>query len=271
MLSVSSLAWRVEESAAAAAVLHEFGASGIEIAPTTIWGSWENVLQAGPEDLPTALSSFARPAMQSLLFNLPDHLMFGDTAAVGRLIRHLDNLFVFAERFGCRALIFGSPKQRRRGTIDRRTAYDRFAALMSEMAPLAAGRGALFCLEANPESYGCDFVCGTEELIELFEMVRQPGLGLHFDTGTAAVNKEDLATLIRRVGPALDHIHISEPKIGTFTTPAAHHSHIARALADIGYRHWISLEMLSGPDGIEDLRTALAFISRAYAPILSLA
>jgi len=263
-LAVSTLAWSAEEAPEAAALLRACGVTGIELAPTSVWGDWSSALAAGPADLPAALQGFTYPAMQSLAFNLPDHKVFSDAAAQERLVAHLARVFGLAGRLGARALVFGSPRNRHRGDLSPMQAAAAYGAFAARVAPLAAAEGVLFCLEANPVSYGCDFVTGTEELLELFLALRRPGLGLHFDAGTAAVNGEDLPALIRRAGSMLDHVHISEPRVGQFGAPAAHHAAIAAALREIGYANWVSIEMLRGPNGPIDLEQALRFVCDAY-------
>ncbi len=263
-LAVSTLAWSAEEAPDAAALLRQYRVPGVELAPTSVWGDWPTALAAGANDLPPCLHGFAFPAMQSLAFNLPDHVVFGDAAGQGRLVAHLARVFALAGRLGARALVFGSPRNRRRGDLSPFQAAAAYGAFAERIAPLAAAEGVLFCLEANPESYGCDFVTGTEELLDLFLALRRPGLGLHFDAGTAAVNGEDLPALIRRAGPLLDHVHISEPRVGQFGAPAAHHAAIAGALREIGYANWVSIEMLRGPRGLPDLDEALSQAHRLY-------
>ncbi len=267
-LAVSSLAWKPEDVSEVAAVLARHEVGGIEVAPTSVWGGWAAALAESAAGLPAPLRGFSRPAMQSLTFGLPDHAIFASMEAEDRLLAHLEKVFALAARLGCRALVFGSPRDRRRGELTPVQAAAAYSAFAARVAPLAAAQGVLFCLEANPASYGCDFVTGTEQLLELHAALRRPGLGLHFDTGTAAVNGEDLPALIRQAGTLLDHLHISEPQVGTFSHPAEHHGAIAEALASISYPHWVSIEMLRGPRGPEDLDEALRFVRRAYAPLL---
>ena len=266
-LAVSSMAWSAEEHAGAAALLHANGATGIELVPTALWGDWPKALACGPADLPAPLQDFARPAMQSLLFNLSNHLLFQDDAAEARMSAHLRRVIALAERLGVRILVFGSPRQRLRGGLSMAEAITRFAAFATRLAPVAAAAGVKLALEANPVAYGCDFVTGTTELLDVFEALDQPGLGLHFDTGTAILNGEDLAQLIRRAGPRLDHFHISQPQLGGFGEPAPLHMATAEALRDIDYPNWVSIEMRRGERGLADLELALRQVVAAYGPL----
>ena len=268
-LAVSCMAWSADEHAAAAALLHAHGAMGIELLPTALWGDWASALAAGPADLPAPLQDFARPAMQSLLFNMPDHLLFQDEAAEERMIAHLQHVIALAERLHVRVLVFGSPRQRLRGSLSMPAAMARFGSFATRLAPVAAAAGVKLALEANPVAYGCDFVTGTAELLDVFEALDQPGLGLHFDTGTAILNGEDLAGLIRRAGPRLDHFHISQPQLGGCDEPAPLHMATAEALRDIGYPNWVSIEMRRGERGLADLELALRQVVATYGPLKS--
>lgn len=259
----SCLGWNAEEHEGAAALLKHHGAAGIELVPTAIWGEWDKAFAAGA-DIPVSFAGMAMPSMQSLLFGLPDLKLFHGGEAEDCLVEHLGRLFRLASKFGVRALIFGSPRNRSRETISLEDAMGQFEAFADRVGPLAAAAGTLLCLEANPTLYGCDFVTDTPTLVNLFERIRQPGIGLHFDTGAAAINGENLAALIREVGPALDHIHASEPKLATFAQPSYHHRDVAQALRDVDYRHFVSIEMVRGPNGLADLDEALAFVTDCY-------
>lgn len=260
-LAASCLAWGPEEAAEAAALLRAHGAEGVELAPTALWGSWDVAWEAA---MPTALAGFATPAMQSLLFGLPEHRLFAGAEAAARLEAHLLRLFALAARFGARALVFGAPRNRQRGALPLPEARREFAGFLARVCPAAAAAGLVLCLEANPAAFGCDFVTGTEELLALHAECARPGFGLHLDTGTAAANGEDLAALIRRMGPALDHVHVSEPGLAPLATPGPHHAAIGAALREVGYARWVSLEMLRGPRGLADLDQALGVLRAAY-------
>jgi len=259
----SCLGWNADEHEGAAALLKRDGAAGIEMVPTAIWGGWDAAF-AEDAELPSPFAGLETPSMQSLLFGLPDLKLFHGSEAEDRLVGHLERLFRLARKFGVRALIFGSPRNRSREAMPLNEAMSRFGAFADRVGPLAAAAGTLLCLEANPTLYGCDFVTDTPALVDLFERIRQPGIGLHFDTGAAAINGEDLAALIQQVGPSLDHIHASEPNLATFAQPSDHHQAIAQALRDIDYRHFVSIEMVRGPNGLADLDEALAFVTGCY-------
>ena len=263
-LAVSNMAWSAEENAGAAQLLHAYGATGIELVPTVLWGEWPRALAAVPADIPPPLQGFSRPAMQSLLFNLPDHALFRDAEAETRLVEHLLKVIALAKRLSVGVLVFGSPRQRVRGATSMTEAVKHFAHFAARVAPAAADPGVKLALEANPEAYGCDFITSTPELIELFERVRQPGIGLHFDTGTAIINGEDLAGLIRAVGSSLNHFHISQPQLEGFSAMSDTHAACTEALRAMSYSHWVSIEMRRGERGLVDLETAVAATTEVY-------
>jgi sugar phosphate isomerase/epimerase len=263
-LSVTTLAWRPDETTAAAALLKHRGVAGVEIAPTSVWGDWPRAFEASRADLPESLKAFETPSLQSIAFGSPELTVFGAPEARRMLVAHLGRVLSLASRLGAKTVVFGSPKNRVRGSLSAIEATRSFKAFLDEIGPIAAGLDVSFCVEANPERYGCDFITNTRELLDLLDGATRPGIGLHIDVGAGIVNGEDLASLIVQTPHAIKHVHISEPGIGPFGDPAPLHAEVAGALAQVGYHNWISIEMLRGPRGLEDLAEAIDFAWRVY-------
>src|SRR5207248_3429675 len=109
-------------------------------------------------------------AMQALLFGRDDLLLF-DAESRPRLAQYLARIIDVGAALGARALVFGSPKNRRRGALAPETALDIAATFFREMAVRADAAGAFICVEPNPPSYGCDFITTTDEAVGLAERV----------------------------------------------------------------------------------------------------
>ena len=114
--AVSNIAWTSHDDPAIFALLQKYGVAGIEIAPSKIWPQWIGASQASAAEYRKRLADrgFCVPAMQSLLFGIPNLSVF-DESSHARFLEHMKLVAEIAEGLGAKVLVFGSPKNRRRG------------------------------------------------------------------------------------------------------------------------------------------------------------
>jgi sugar phosphate isomerase/epimerase len=204
--------------------------------------------------------------MQALLFGRAELTLFESPAVRRQALEYLARIIQLGGWLGARALVFGSPLNRR---VQGRA--------LKEMLPLACDTfrwlgdqaracGTCFCIEANHSVYGCDFVTTLAEAVELVQHVAHPGFGLHLDAGGLALTGESLANL--SVQPR--HYHISEPHLAPVGSADTDHATLARQLVQLGYHGWLSVEVRESPRWRDNLRAALEHARRDYRPILRL-
>jgi D-psicose/D-tagatose/L-ribulose 3-epimerase len=269
-LAVSNIAWDADADDAAAALLVREGARGVELAPT----KW----RAAPFDAPAADVAELRArwedrglpivSLQSLLFGRPDlQLLAGDAERLA-LLDHLRKVADFAAAVGARALVFGSPKNRVRGERPLEESMHIARDAFRTLAPHARDRGVVFCIEANPPPYGCDFITQTSEAVELCQLADDSSIRVNADLGGMILAGEDPAGAIANAAPYVAHVHASEPHLAQLSTIAAH-ERAASALAQGGYSGWISIEMRApAPDEqLGALERAIRFARRAYSTV----
>ena len=261
-LAVSNIAWRAEADDAVAEALRTAGATGIEIAPTMVWRDPVAVSEAEAVAYREAWRARGFPivAMQSLLFGRDDLRVFGDDATRRATLAHLAAMIRLASWLGARSLVFGSPRNRAVGQLDRRAAAEMGATFFRAVGDSAAAHGVHFCLEPNPPQYGCDYLTTSSECIALLAEVGSPGLGLHLDTAAMTLSGEDPETALRAARPWMRHFHISEPYLAPIGTGGVDHAAFAGALRREGYDGWVSIEMKSDP-----AEPAAEFVERAVA------
>ena len=174
------------------------GARGVELAPT----KW----RAAPFDAPAADVAELRArwedrglpivALQSLLFGRPElQLLAGDLERQA-LLDHLRKVADFAAAVGAKALVFGSPKNRVRGERPLEESMHIARDAFRTLAPHARDRGVVFCIEANPPAYGCDFITQTSEAVELCRLADDSSIRVNADLGGMILAGEDPASAI---------------------------------------------------------------------------
>lgn len=265
-LAVSNIAWTDADHEGAVSILRNHRVQGIEVAPTRLWPAWANMSVDSAEHVRKAFgeTGFQIPAMQSLLFGLAHLNVFGDDTMKSALLSHFERLFPVAQALGVRTLVFGSPRNRDRSYLTDTEATVQAVDFFRRAAHRAHSHGLTLCLEPNPPQYGANFVTGWREALALVDAVNTPGFGLHLDTGCIHMNRDDPAQAIRECGDAICHLHVSEPQLAGFSSPAVDHHSAARSLRDIGYEGWISIEMRCGEAPLAMLDEALGFVTDTY-------
>ena len=266
-LAVSNIAWPVEADELVAAVLRGHGVEGVEIAPTKIWPqpleastlavrahrqSWED------RGLPVV-------SMQSLLYGRPDLTIFDDAATRQRTRDYLAGIIDLAGELGAKALVFGSPGNRRRGSLSREEADEIALPFFREVGRLAAERGIDFCLEPNPTEYECDYATNAAEGYELVSRADQDGFALHLDTAAMTLAADPPGQAIARHVNWLRHFHVSEPYLAPIGNGGVDHELFATALRECGYDRWVSVEMKQAAgDWLGPLIRALELVQTRY-------
>lgn len=267
-LAVSNIAWDPSEDDLVGDVLRAEGVSAIEIAPTK-WRT--SPLDASAAEIAALRYAWAERglrivAMQSLLFGHPELQLFGDTAAA--MQDYLRRMIAFGAEVGAHALVFGSPKNRRRGSLPIDDAMHRAADFFRPLGDFAAQHGVQLCIEANPAAYGCDFITTTAEAAALCRAIDSPGIAVNGDLGGMTISQEPLSSTIADAADVFGHFHASEPDLALLGA-GADHAAAAAALATAGYRRWVSIEMRAASgSNTENVRAAVRAAKAAYAPLV---
>lgn len=169
-LSVSNIGWREEQDREILTWMREYGYSGLEIAPTRIFP--ENPYNKLTEAKRWAEKikndyGFTIPSMQSIWFGRKENI-FGAEAERRVLIAYTQKAINFAERIGCKNLVFGCPRNRNLPVgVDAGTAV----AFFRELGDYAAAHHTVIGMEANPPIYKTNYINDTASAFRLIEEV----------------------------------------------------------------------------------------------------
>jgi sugar phosphate isomerase/epimerase len=269
-LAVSNIAWPAGADEEAVPLLLAHGVAGVELAPTKLW---HRPLEAGAADVARCRDWWERRglpvvALQALLYGRPDLMLFGTPAAREAAAEYLEGVVRLAAGLGARALVFGSPGNRRRGDLDPAAATAIAVPFFRRVADVAAGLGVWLCVEPNPPAYDCDWVTTAAEAVALVDAVGQEGFGLHLDTAAMHLAGDD-PDCVRAAGGRLRHFHVSAPHLHGVPGDGVPYAAFARALHDQRYPGWVSIEMAEAklcPGWREGLTRALGFVRDTFTP-----
>jgi sugar phosphate isomerase/epimerase len=265
-LAASNIAWEPSEDLAAASLLRSCGFTGVEIAPSK---RWESPIEATKKEIADCKAHWSKLGLtiagtQSLLFGRNDLQLFGSQTVRRALREYVAALVELTAGLGGRTLVFGSPKNRKRGKTSPEEAHEIACEFFRDLGAFAMSRGCVICIEPNPPQYDCDFLTTTTEAVEFVRAVNSRGIAVNADASTMAILGEDPAVAIPEAGARLAHFHASEPDLAV-PTESPTHSNAARALASERYAGWVSLEMRAqSPDRLAALEAAARTIARLY-------
>lgn len=267
-VTISNLAWNVVEDDAVAGILNRCKISQVELAPTKIW---PKPLLATKEELLSYrkfwnAKGIGIVALQSLLFGFPEFELFGPNAP--EMLSYLKGIVEMAEKLGARVLVFGSPKNRKRGELAAPDAVKIAAPFFREIGDFAATKGICFCIEPNPTVYACDFVTTSEQGAALVKEVGSEGFGLHLDLGGMFLAEEPIEEQLRKLAPAIRHFHVSAVNLAHVdpdNSPIPYSSAI-KMLKESGYTGTLSIEMVGkAPNNLPEVESSLTKVLKLAA------
>ena len=248
-LSISNIAWSDEKNLQVYALMSENNFSGLEIAPSKIFG--EN-----PYDNLKAAAQWKN----NLKFKIPSmtEKIFGTDSEREFLLNYTKKAIDFAQVIGCKNLVFGCPKNRYLPEgIDKNIGVKFF----SELADYALKHGTVIGMEANPTIYNVNYINTTADALTLIEEVNSDGFKLNLDVGTMIANDESVEILRGKVH-LINHVHISEPFLKPIQ-PRELHVELAELLRAEGYKNFVSIEMAT-VDDLKILETAMDYVKGVF-------
>lgn len=267
-LAISNIAWTPEENERVIEVIRNHGIKGIEVAPTLLF---EKPAEVGSEKAARVRDFWkdkgvSLVAMQALLFGHPELVIFKDEESRDLTAAYLEKIISLAGHLGVKALVFGSPANRRIDGLPAHKVREISRTFFHKLATVAMQHNTTFCIEPNASAYGCDFVTNTTEAVELVRDVDHPGFKVHLDAGVMTLNGESYKSALEKALPFLGHFHISEPHLQNITENVTDHARLGGALRQLGYDGWVSIEMKSGlgDDNVGVIDACLEFTRRTY-------
>lgn len=242
-LAISNIAWETHDDPDVLQILKKQDVSGIEIAPTKLWPDWQgaNYKEAKQYRKKMHNLGFELPAMQAILFGKPELQLF-DKTSHNQFLEHIKLVSELANGLGSKVLVFGSPKNRKRGQIPYPEAINIAADFFYKAGEICAANECVIGLEHNPVEYGCDFVSNVLDAKALVEKVSHANFKLHVDSAGLHMCGDDIAEIIEQVGEFV-HFHISEPMLEPIFDGVVNQLKAIDTLKSIDYQQWVSIEM----------------------------
>ena len=237
----------------------ECGYTGIEIAPFTL-ATYATAISPARRDEVRRRAADTGLEVVGLHWLLAKtegfYLTSPDAAVRRRTSEYLAELARLCRDLGGSLMVLGSPQQRNLLPSVTKPEAMRYAAqcIQDALATLEE-TGVVLCVEPLGPSEG-DFLLTATEGVELCEMVGSPQCRLHLDVKAMSSETTPIPELIRTNGALLHHFHANDPNRQGPGFGDVDFLPIFRALGEIDYQGWVSVEVFDYTPGVERLARA---------------
>ena len=264
-LAFSNLAWEKKQDSELAELFTKHALGGVEIAPSKIWDSPLDSTASQRTQYRDFWMKRKLPvvALQSVLYGKSHLHLFGNETNRSEMFDYLRGVIRLCSDLGASVIVFGSPKNRKRGDLDEDKAFGIATEFFRALGTEAEKEGVTVCIEPNASVYGCDFVRTSVQGAELVKEVGSAGFGLHLDWGCMELQGEDVVRRLSELRPAVKHFHISSNQLKPTTDRKRHQvREIVQALS--GGPAFCSVEMLNPTHSISIIEEILEEISECF-------
>ena len=182
------------------------------------------------------------------------HLTTSDASVRAATVDYLVALGDCCADLGGSLMVFGSPDQRNlQPGVSLEQAFEHAAGVFNGCLPRLADRGVSICMEPLTTNE-TDFITTCAAAVELIERVDQPNFLLHQDTKAMLGQESDpVPELISRHADRLGHFHVNDTNLLGPGMGDTDFEPILRALSEVGYGGWVSVEVFDYEPGPEHI------------------
>jgi sugar phosphate isomerase/epimerase len=238
------------------AFARECGYTGIEIAPFTLATYATDVSAQRRADVrrQAETAGLTVIGLHWLLARTEGFYLTSPAAAVRqKTAGYLAELARLCRDLGGSIMVLGSPKQRNLlPGVTKPQAMEYAADVITAALPKLTECGVTMAIEPLGPTEG-DFLLTADEGRELIELVDSPNVRLHLDCKALASESKSIPEIIRSNRDILAHFHANDPNLQGPGMGSLDVLPIFRALKEIDYRGWVSVEVFDYSPGIDRL------------------
>ncbi len=245
------------------------GYDGVEVAPFTLGADPSALTEAYAAEMGEVArkAGIAVCGLHWLLVK-PEglHLTTSDDAVRKHTVAFMQHLARICAALGGSVMVLGSPRQR---SVPEGDMYDdafaRAAHACRSVCEVAGPLGVTLALEPlTPED--TNFLASADEAARLMRAVDHDACKMHLDVRAMCSETRTIPELIAAHADDLAHFHANDKNLRGPGTGDVDFAPIAKALHDVGYESWVSVEVFDyAPDGPTVARQSLEYLRRVFA------
>ncbi|XZE21909.1 sugar phosphate isomerase/epimerase family protein [Pirellulaceae bacterium SH449] len=245
--------WPIEQGFEAA-VKH--GYTGIEVAPFTLGVDANAVTSAARDHYRKTAERFGLEVvgLHWLLAKTNGyHLTTDDKVIRDRTAVYLRDLVQLCSDLGGSVMVLGSPLQRNfPPEMGHEHATKNATEVLKQVVPALEERGVRIAVEPLGPQEG-NFLNHAHQARELIQMVNSEQVRLHLDVKAMSSEGKPIEDVIRENADLLIHYHANDPNLLGPGMGEVDHVPLFRALDEIGYKGWVSVEVFDYSPGVEKI------------------
>jgi hypothetical protein len=241
-LAISNLAWEKKDNGNLIKYLQTQGINFLEYTPYKLFlfhKTYHEIIKFYKK------KNINLYSMQSLFFNEKNYYIFGNNFERKLFFNKLKHKINLASRLGTKIIVFGSPITRKTFGLTKRQQYNIAYNLFKKIATLCKKKKIVFCFEANPKIYGCEFINTTKEALKFVKIINNEYFKINLDLGTIIYNKENYLKLISKNINHIGHVQLSVPGLYSLKKYYKKIDKFLKALKMFKYCKTVSIEMLN--------------------------
>ncbi len=232
----------------------KLGYEGLEIAPFTLADDVRKIAKSDREHIRELSESYgvAVAGIHWILVTPPGlHITHPDPSVRRKTKEYMMELIRFNADIGGKIIVFGSPKQRNvLPGVSKEKAWKYAREIFQDCSRFAEDYGVVICIEPLARHL-TNFINTAEEAIRLIEEVAHPNFRLILDVYSMCDEGKPIDEIIRSSREYLAHFHANDDnKLGPGFGGVDYYS-IAKALKEIGYQGYVSVEVFDFSPGSE--------------------
>jgi sugar phosphate isomerase/epimerase len=266
-IAVSNLAWRKSEDEKVFEIMRDLNVLNLEVSPFRDASTLPEVKTQFNNETARLLNKYGIhvAAFQALMFRYPEVSIFEGETARNRILEHLKGVLEFLNQTGATIAVFGSPKNKIRGTLSHDEAMSIAKDFFRQIAEQAKIFNVIFCIEPTPTAYGADFICNTQEAVDFVKTIDHDSLKINLDIGSSILNEENIEKIINENIDYVGHLHVSEPYLKTINLNPSFHRSVVKTLNANHYNRFISIEMLPNNElDVKNIAKTISFVKDIY-------
>ena len=247
------------------------GYTGIEIAPFTLGENHHELSSNQRGDLRRIIAQAGLECigLHWLLAKTDGlHVTSPDAETRSRTISYLTDLARLCRDLGGKTLVFGSPQQRSlMADVTKEDAHLFLQEVFGALVPVLEETDTVLALEplAPIET---DVLTTADETRGLIDLIGSPHIRLHLDVKAMASEDQSIPEIIHASAVHLEHFHANDINLQGPGFGAIDFAPIFRALHEISYSGWVSVEVFDYALGAERLaRESIQYMQQVEADI----
>ncbi|MCU0712108.1 MAG: sugar phosphate isomerase/epimerase [Pirellula sp.] len=232
----------------------KYGYTGIEVAPFTLGTDALSISPAVRSNYKRVAESFGLQVigLHWLLAKTSGfHLTTQDAEVRARTATYLQELVRLCHDLGGQVMVLGSPLQRNfPPEMGHDQAMQNAAQVLEFVVPTLEQFGVRLAIEPLGPQEG-NFLNHAHQARELIRIIGSPHVQLHLDVKAMSSEGPPIADIIRENADLLIHYHANDPNRLGPGMGQVDHAPLFRALREIDYQGWVSVEVFDYSPGVE--------------------